>query len=184
MRFVGVDPGITGGLALLNHDATRVKTWPVPVRTILTGGRPRKEIDPGELAVLAEDILLSFEDDCVVTIEQVSSSPQMGVSSAFNFGVSYGTIRAVFAVFSRHARSAHNIRIDAAVPAVWKRHMRVSAPGSKTSEMKAIARAAASRLWPRASNEFKMAKDDGRAEAALLAEYGRLVWVAKQGRTM
>lgn len=183
MRFVGIDPGITGGLALLNHDATRVKTWPMPTRTIVTGGRPRKEVDPGELAVMAEDILLSFEDDCIVTIEQVSSSPQMGVASAFNFGMSYGMALSCFAFFARNTEE-HTIRIVGAVPAVWKRHMRVSAPGAASTEMKRIARTAAAKLWPRAYKEFEMAKQDGRAEAALLAEYGRLVWTAKQGRKM
>lgn len=183
MRFVGMDPGITGGLALLNHDATRVKTWAMPTLTVTTGGRPRQEVDPGALATLCEDILLSFEDDCIVTIEQVSSSPQMGVASAFNFGVSYGMALSAFAFFARNTEE-HTIRIVPALPAVWKRHMRVSAPGASRTDMKKISRTAAAKLWPRAYKEFEMAKDDGRAEAALLAEYGRLIWTARQGRTM
>lgn len=180
MRFVGVDPGLSGGLALLNHDATRVKTWPMPVSTIVTGGKPRREVNNHALASLVQDIVLSFDDNCVVTIEQVSASPQMGVTSAFNFGQAYASVKACFAFFTM--TNEHLIRVEGAIPSRWKMFMKVSSPAATTTELKRIARAKATQLWPRSRGEFELAKDDGRAEAALLAEYGRRIWVAQEGR--
>lgn len=173
MRFVGVDPGLTGGLALLNHDASRVKTWPMPVTWITTGGRKRREIHLLELSQLVEDIVSSYDDGFIVTIEQVSSSPNMGVVSAFNFGAAYMAVKACFAFHSMVEEN--RVIVQGAVPAAWKRVMRLTAD-------KDLCRARARQLWPRAYKEFELTKDDGRAEAALLAEYGRLTWQQREGR--
>lgn len=178
MRFVGVDPGLTGGLALLNHDATRVKTWPMPVTIIKTGGRTRKEVNPYALMKLVEDILLSFDDNSIITIEQVSASPQMGTVSAFNFGAAYAMVKAAFAFHTM--TNEHLVRVEGAIPSVWKRHMRLHA-GVTITETKTLSRKKAQEMWPRSHQEFIQSKDDGRAEAALLAEYGRLLWLQREG---
>lgn len=179
MRFVGVDPGLTGGLALLNHDATRVKTWPMPITVTSTGGRKRREVNAFELMELVENILLSFDDACIVTIEQVSASPQMGTTSAFNFGAAYAMVKAAFAF---HTMTNENlVRVENAIPAVWKRVMRLHSMATIT-ETKALSRKKAQEMWPRSHREFVQSKDDGRAEAALLAEFGRLMFLQREGK--
>ena len=50
-------------------------------------------------------------------------------------------------------------------PSVWKKHLRLGSD-------KAASRALASMLWPDCSDQWKLAKHDGRAEAALIAFYG------------
>ena len=50
-------------------------------------------------------------------------------------------------------------------PNIWKREAAV--PADKNA-----ARMMATRLWPDHSNLFARVKDDGRAEAALLAKWG------------
>jgi hypothetical protein len=67
------------------------------------------------------------------------------------------------------------VRLEHANPSAWKRTMRVNAD-------KDGCRARASAMWPRSSKEWALAKDDGRAEAALLAEYGRLTWQARESK--
>lgn len=175
MRFVGVDPGLTGGIALLNHDASRVKTWPMPIITLRTGGRTRREVDGRALCLLVEDILTSYDDNTLVSIEQVHSSPQMGVTSAFNFGAAYATVKIAFEF---HSMCDENlVRVENVTPAVWKRQMRVTAD-------KDGCRARAQQLWPRSYEEFKQVKNDGRAEAALIAEAGRLLFLQREGRAL
>jgi len=50
-------------------------------------------------------------------------------------------------------------------PAKWKRDMQLNA--SKDGS-----RAKAIQLWPAQAGEFKRVKDDGRAEACLIAKWG------------
>ena len=51
-------------------------------------------------------------------------------------------------------------------PGVWKRHHGLIGGDKSESRAKAIA------LWPGHADLFKRRKDDGRAEAALVAVYG------------
>lgn len=50
-------------------------------------------------------------------------------------------------------------------PSVWKKHLRLGSD-------KAASRALASMTWPDCSDQWKLVKHDGRAEAALIALYG------------
>jgi hypothetical protein len=52
-------------------------------------------------------------------------------------------------------------------PATWKR--KAGVPSDKNG-----ARVMASRYWPGAAEQFRRVKDDGRAEAALLARWAAL----------
>jgi len=91
-------------------------------------------------------------------IEDVTSSPQMGVTSAFNFGRSLGIVEGACA-----SRSI----LTKVRPQVWK-------AATKTPKDKNLARRRAMQLFPCAYDLFSRAKDDGRAEAALLCFYGLL----------
>lgn len=179
MRFVGVDPGLDGGLALLSHDAQRVMTWAMPVLVLPNSGkgRPgRREVDLRELARIVVDMLTSYDDKTIVTIELVQASPQMGRGSAFNFGRSS---MAVEAIFNFHAWESDNVTINLVRPATWKVRMGVTA-SKETSVSKA------SEMWPRDARKHfygpRGAGKDGRAEAALLADYGRIIHAQKELR--
>lgn len=50
-------------------------------------------------------------------------------------------------------------------PSVWKKSLRLGSD-------KAASRVLASMMWPDCSDQWKLAKHDGRAEAALIALYG------------
>ena len=83
--------------------------------------------------------------------------PGQGVTSMFNFGYSAGVLAGVCAGLM--------IPVVLYRPAVWKRAASVPAD-------KGAARQMAQRYWP-GCRDFDRVKDDGRAEAALLAR-----WVA------
>ena len=90
-------------------------------------------------------------------LELVGAMPGQGVSSMFNFGVTYGAIRGVLA--------ALQIPMSVVTPVKWQRDLSV-AKGKEGN------RARAAELFPEFAYLFARVKDDGRADAALLAYWG------------
>jgi len=92
-------------------------------------------------------------------IEQVAAMRGQGVTSMFRFGQSYGV--------TQMAVAAHKIPMQFVTPAKWKSYLGLSRD-------KGVSRSLASQRFPKQADLFKRVKDDGRAEAALLALYGKL----------
>ena len=139
---IGVDPGMSGAIAILDGDNI-VEIHDMPV----AGGTVSEQMLVG----------LEFWDQNIygtVVIEDVHSMPKQGVSSVFKFGECKGIVKGVFA-------QAHR-PIEYVSPQRWKRDLRL--PKDKTA-----ARQRARELWPSDEPRFRRVKDDGRAEAALIA---------------
>ena len=83
--------------------------------------------------------------------------PKDGAVQAFAFGKATGGVLGVLAGLEVPTLEVR--------PAVWKVLMGV--PADKNTS-----RAMAQKLFPRYAEKFKRVKDDGRAEAALMAQYG------------
>lgn len=81
-----------------------------------------------------------------------------GAQASFNFGFGAGVLHGVLAALA--------IRVYAVKPATWKLAFGLS---SNKNESRALA----TKVFPEAAILFSRAKDDGRAEAALLAEFGK-----------
>jgi len=150
MRVLGVDPGLTGAVALWDTalDILVVRDMPVAVMSHNT----RREVVPEWLA----NFVREFAPD-LAWLERVHSMPKQGVSSVFSLGTSYGMARGVLA--------ALQIDTHLVPPFEWKRALKLSAD-------KSAARALASRLFAAHASEFQRVRDDGRAEAALLTHFG------------
>lgn len=150
MVILGVDPGIGGALALIDTEAWTLTVTDMPQEV---GKAGRKGVSPTltSQAIAAAGADYSF-------IEDVWSSPQAGVASSFSFGRSLGIV-----LGAASASSA----LTLVKPTVWKASLQV--PRDKTQ-----ARARAVQLFPSAANAFARVKDDGRAEACLIAFYGLL----------
>lgn len=108
---------------------------------------------PADLAALLKTFDPAYTR---VYLEQAQAMPKQGVSSTFGYGRDFGVILGVLATVGLSHRLV--------TPAVWKRQMGVTAD-------KSAARAMAQRLFPSAS--LGRVKDHGRAEALLIAEWGR-----------
>jgi crossover junction endodeoxyribonuclease RuvC len=91
-----------------------------------------------------------------VFVEAVNSFG-MGRQSAFNFGQGMGVLKGVLATLQ--------ISYTMVSPNKWKKHFALNRD-------KSAARMCASRLFPKNANDFLRKKDDGRAEASLIARYG------------
>ena len=99
MITIGIDIGITGAIAFIDHDKSFLSVWDMP--TIPYG--KKKAVDPlGIRDILigeaTDEWRLPFEYN--VFVEQVSAMPNQGVTSMFNFGMGYGTVLGVLGVSS------------------------------------------------------------------------------------
>jgi crossover junction endodeoxyribonuclease RuvC len=146
--FCGIDPGLGGAVGFVSERGTFADVADLPTLTTTTG---RRQIDFGALAVLLDAMRPDF-----VLLERVGPRPGEGSVGAFGFGVSYGGILATLASL----RLAH----DVIQPASWKRRAGIP-PGAA----KVVSIATAKRLLPDAAPHLSRVKDDGRAEALLLA---------------
>lgn len=150
---IGVDPGATGGIALLDHTGLLVAVDDMPY------------IDGAVSAPLLADLLRDHLLRCpgsAAWVEQSQAMPRQGVASTFKYGTGYGVILGVLGALEI---PTHHIR-----PNVWKRT-------AGLGRDKGDSRRRAIELWPSHATSFARVKDDGRAEAALIARHG---WQAMQ----
>lgn len=156
MRVLGVDPGISGALALLDTGlGDELTVHDMPAVTLSRGARGRqkgREIMEALLWKIARDAAPDF-----AFVERVHAMPKQGVTSTFNFGVAYGLVRGVLA--------GCDCQVHLTPPTEWKRWF-------KLGNDKAQSRLLAARMFPAHAAKFSRVSDDGRAEAALLALYG------------
>ena len=138
----GVDPGQKGAIALLYEKGTS-HIYDMPMLG--------KEVNGTEVS----NILWEFEPEHI-WLEQVNSFG-MGRTSAYNFGQGVGILKGVF--------QAMKLPYTLVMPQKWKKSYGLS-------KEKDHSRLLATRLYPDLADQFKRKKDDGRAEALLIARYG------------
>lgn len=151
---IGVDPGISGAIALLDEHGALIEVRDMPV----VGGL----VSAHGIVDLLEWQIRKHDDRANAVIEDVHSMPKQGVASSFGFGRSKGVVEGVIAGLS--------VSIVYVSPAKWKKALGLSAD-------KGVCRRRAIELWPGDAQLFKRVKDDGRAEAALIA-----YWWLQHGR--
>lgn len=156
MIVAGIDPGLSGAVAILDHDGSLLNVFDLPTVEEAHGKSTRSRIAPA----LLQDELIGDVRIGVCFVEHVTASPQMGVVSAFRFGGAHEAVLAVLACCG--------IRTELVRPQVWKKAFGLNNEGE-------VSRARALELWPNNSDWFKRKMDHNRAEAALIAEYGRRV---------
>jgi crossover junction endodeoxyribonuclease RuvC len=126
------------------------------------------KLDPIELSSIVGQIAWEFNDITAV-VERVSSMPRQ--AGAFAFGLSTGIIHGCLA--------SHGIPFELVSPSVWKAKMGLTKfPDETYAQNKTRARALAKQLFPKEAHLFKRVRDDGRAEALLMAVY----WSSRGGK--
>ena len=153
MIYIGIDPGFSGAIAFYAPKENIVSIYDMPVYQNAKG---KTEINLYELHEILEP---ETDEPHMAIIEQVAAMRGQGVTSMFRFGQSYGV--------TQMAVAAHKIPMQFVTPAKWKSYLGLSRD-------KGVSRSLASQRFPKQADLFKRVKDDGRAEAALLALYGKL----------
>ena len=150
MLTLGIDPGLTGALAVLDHAGALVALHDTPALTLRTSRGTKQEYDvPGMVALLVPHARPGLH----VVIEESQAMPGQGVRSMFmcglGFGVWLGLLTALAMPYTR-------VR-----PVDWKRALGLM------GKDKEVARLRAQQLFPTA--DLRRKKDHGRAEALLMA---------------
>jgi len=141
---LGVDPGKSGALAWLDGDGALVHLADMP------------DAQGHALGALVRDLIVEWRP-AVAWVELVASRPGQSAPAMWRFGRDYGAVLGSLGAF--------DVPVEHVTPATWKRAARLSRD-------KGESRQRAVETWPAWSDSFSRAKDDGRAEAALIARHG------------
>ena len=152
---MGIDPGLNGALTLYHPESSHLIVFDMPVVEVKVGKALKRRVD---LYQLGNWIDVHRSMCRVAIIEDVTSSPQMGVASAFSFGFSAGAVESAVA--------ANAIPLRKVRPVDWK-----SSFGLLRQE-KDASRQVASRIAPQWAHHWPLKKNCDRAEAFLLAYWG------------
>lgn len=152
MIIAGIDPGANGALAYITDPGGFASCHSVP--------KVGKDVD--FVAWVNEwHFSLGRARPHHIFIEQVGAMPGQGVTSMFNFGEKFGAVKAL-------AYSA-GVPVTFMRPQEWKKLV-----GIPSGSEKGASRLRASQLFPQHSDNWARVKDDGRAEAVLIAYAGML----------
>ena len=154
MRIIGIDPGLSGGIAILDD----LKIFDVFDMPIMSEGKKNKnQLNSAQLVNIIKKNIVS--GNTFVIVEQVSAMPGQGVTSMFNFGQTFGSIKGICA--------ALNLPIFYVRPAKWKKHFELINSSKDASRTKVI------EMYPSISDRLSRKKDVNKADAILIARYFR-----------
>ena len=149
MRVIGIDPGASGAIVVLEDDVPI--EWTL-MPTVKVGSASRVNA-----SALADFINESQVDH--VYVELVGAMPGQGVTSMFNFGHSTGTVMGVL--------GALGVSHTLVTPQAWKK------AAGLIGKDKDAARARAIQLWPTWRELDAKGKGQAYADAALIGRYGK-----------
>ena len=155
MRIIGIDPGLSGAIAVLDNNKV-LKIYDMPV--MAEGKKNKRQINGRQMY---NEILSRIENydlqNVNVVVEQVSAMPGQGVTSMFNFGQSFGVIKGICA--------AMQLPIFFVRPAKWKKYFELINTQKDASRTKAI------EMFPKISSILSKKKDSNKADAILIASF-------------
>jgi crossover junction endodeoxyribonuclease RuvC len=154
MRVIGIDPGISGAIAAYDGSVLHVEDVPTMAIKKAKGKGEKNIINLTELCDLFNFMFAGADH---AYIERVGAMPGQGVTSMFNFGDAFGSLKTGVAMMY--------VPMTLISPVEWKAHMGLNSDGEK-SRLRAL------QLFPRYAHFFQRKMDHNRAEAALLAWYG------------
>ena len=150
MLIYGIDPGFTGAVSLYWTDTGKLECYDMPT---FKNPKGKTLINLHELLRILRN---EADESCIAVVERVNAMPNQGVSSTFRFGQGFGQLEMGIA--------ACNLPIQYVSPAVWKKHFGLNRD-------KGVSRGLVTQRLPQYAHLFARVKDDGRAEATLIALY-------------
>lgn len=165
--YVGVDPGTTGAIALINCES--VSAWPIPTVRIKRGKGHQNALDTPALCKLVETI--ASLGPVKATIEDVWLAGGDNVVSGGQLMFISGALEAAFV--------AHGVPVERVAPQTWKGRFGLNGFGiaetdrnKKRAILKSRSRAKAAEFYPASAHLFERVKDSDVAEATLIARFG------------
>jgi|TARA_B110001452_G_scaffold40342_1_gene30894 crossover junction endodeoxyribonuclease RuvC len=153
MRIFGIDPGLSGGIAILENNKVK-EMFDMPVMS--DGKKNKRQLNSAFLVQIVKDNIEDIEDT-VMVVEQVNAMPGQGVTSMFNFGQTFGAIKGICAALS--------LPIFFVRPAKWKKHFELINSSKDASRTKVI------EMYPSIAEKLSKKKDVNKSDAILIARY-------------
>lgn len=154
MIAIGIDPGVSGALVLLDEELQPVEWIRMP--TLKVGKSSR--VDSAAVARWVLRAVAPPRPRAHVFIELVASMPGQGVSSSFTFGHALGSVVGVC--------GALMLPVTYLAPQVWKKRVELIGKDKDAGRSRAI------QLWPHWSELEKKGAGQALGEAALIALCG------------
>ena len=153
MIIVGIDPGLSGAIAIL-EDNKVLGIFDMPV--MAEGKKNKRQLNSSQLVNIITDNTDNTQEIAVI-VEQVNAMPGQGVTSMFNFGQTFGAIKGVCA--------ALKLPIFFVRPSKWKKHFELINSSKDSSRTKVI------EMYPSLSNQLSKKKDVNKSDAILIARF-------------
>ena len=153
MKIIGIDPGLSGAIAIIENN-TVLGIFDMPV--MAEGKKNKRQLNSARLVNIFRENSSNNEEVAVV-VEQVNAMPGQGVTSMFNFGQSFGAIKGVCA--------ALNLPIFFVRPSKWKKHFELINSSKDSSRTKVI------EMYPSLSDNLSKKKDVNKSDAILIARF-------------
>ena len=153
MKIIGIDPGLSGGIAVLENNKV-LNIFDMPVMS--EGKKNKRQLNSAQLVSLIKESIKENEEAAVV-VEQVNAMPGQGVTSMFNFGQTFGAIKGVCA--------ALGLPIFFVRPSKWKKHFELINSSKDSSRTKVI------EMYPSLSSQLSKKKDVNKSDAILIARF-------------
>lgn len=158
---IGIDLGNTGAIAIYN--GRKLTVHDMPVIHVVRTRRKVSWVDAQGLVKILESYGFQQQGLFVQALfEKTGAQPKQSNTSMFTFGRGAGIVEGVLAGL--------HIPYTLVQPQQWQKALGVVKGEGKAR--KDPARAKAMKLYPREAHLFSRKKDDGRADAALIARYG------------
>lgn len=161
-----IDPGLTGAIARMSLDPKgeiiETEVIDTPIFTVLMNGKKRSKFDVHAMA----NLVRTNPPPNLIIIESVHAMPRDGGMQAFSLGYGLGIWAGLLEPFN----------VELVSPQKWKRGMKLIKEDKEKSRLMAIEN------FPGLSERLSRKKDHNRAEALLLALYGKLYIFPKQRR--
>ena len=153
MKIVGIDPGLSGAIAILENNKI-LNLYDMPVMP--EGKKNKRQLNSAQLVSIIKENTKIGEEKAVV-VEQVNAMPGQGVTSMFNFGQTFGAIKGISA--------ALDLPIYFVRPSKWKKHFELINSSKDASRTKVI------EMYPSLSNQLSKKKDVNKSDAILIAKF-------------
>lgn len=150
MNIIGIDPGNSGALVVLDENLTPVEWMRMPTYSVGSSNR----VNAAAVSAFIKNSNISH-----AYVENVHSMPAQGVSSVFTFGHALGVIMGVLGAFE--------IPVTMVTPQSWKKRANLINLGKDAARSKAL------QIYPNWRSLDKKIEGQAMADAALIARYGK-----------
>jgi crossover junction endodeoxyribonuclease RuvC len=155
MRILGIDPGIHGGLAIVDINSGAAAQLIDAIDIPVVGVAAKERVD----ATAMRGWVLGHSPAHAL-IERAQAMPKQGASSGFKYGRAVGAIEAVIVCCE--------VPMTIIEPTAWKKFHGLRGGEKEASRQRAL------QIFPAAHALLARKRDHGRAEAALIAHFGMM----------